>query len=307
MAQITASLVKELREKTGAGMMDCKKALGQTDGDLQKAIDFLREKGLAQAAKKADRVAAEGLVAVASGGNKAVAIELNSETDFVARNDQFQELAAGIAKAALTTDGEVESVRNADFGGKTVAESVTDAVAKIGENINLRRSAALEVQEGVVASYVHNKVVEGAGKIGVLVALKSSAADKDALNAIGKQIAMHVAAAKPEAVRRADVNSDSIDKERAIYAAQLKEEGKPEQIIPKIVEGKIEKFYSQVVLPEQVFVIDGKATVTEFLAEKGKELGADIEIQDFVSFVLGEGIEKREENFAEEVAKAANV
>lgn len=300
---ISASAVKELREKSGAGMLDCKKALEENGGDIETAMEWLRKKGIASAEKKSGRAAAEGLVsiAVSADNKKAAIVELNSETDFVAKNEEFQAAATQISKNALETDGSLESVL--DFAcptaGKKVSEAVTDLVAKIGENINLRRSDSLSSENGIVASYIHSAAAPGLGKIGVLVALEG--ADEAKLLEVGKQVAMHVAAAKPEALSRDEVPSDKIEKEKEIFAEQAKAEGKPENIIEKMVEGRINKFYGEIVLPEQVFVIDGKAKVSEFLAQQG----ADIKITGFKLFILGEGVEKKEENFAAEVAAAA--
>jgi len=302
---ITASLVKELREKSGAGMMDCKKALNETNGDLEAAIDFLRTKGLASAAKKAGRTAAEGLVAIASNTNKVALIELNSETDFVARNDEFQALATNIANTTLSTNGNVEEVRAAQLNNKSVSENITDLIGTIGENMTLRRTSLIQEDAGVVATYIHNKTTDNSGQIGVAVALKSDG-DKSAIETIGKQIAMHIAAAKPVALTRDGVDSEIIEKEKQIFIEQAREQGKPDNIIEKMVEGRIRKYYGEIVLTEQVFVIDGKATITEWLAEQAKQLGTEIEITDYAMLILGEGIEKEEEDFAAEVAKVAN-
>lgn len=303
---ISASQIKELRETSGAGMMDCKKALVETDGNIEEAMDWLRTKGLAKAAKKAGRTAAEGLVAIAQDGNKAAIIELNSETDFVARNDQFQNIAEHTAQTALSTDGNVEAVKSADYptGGKNVADTITEAVATIGENMNLRRSKLVSVENGVISTYVHNAVKPNLGKIGVIVALNSDKQDEK-ISALGKQIAMHVAAAKPEALTREDVDASSLERERAVYKEQAMASGKPENIAEKMVEGRIRKFYEEVVLPEQTFVIDGKSKVSEVIDEVAKETGATISLADYALFVLGEGIEKEEDDFAAEVAKAA--
>lgn len=303
---VTAAQVKELRETTGAGMMDCKKALGETNGDMEAAIDWLRTKGLASAAKKSGRTASEGLVGVASEGTKAAVVELNSETDFVARNEQFQGIVAQVAKNALAVDGDVEALKNhaCPVAGKKVSDALTDAIATIGENMNLRRSAALSVNDGVVATYIHNATAPNMGKIGVLVALESSA-DKAELDAFGKQIAMHVAAAAPVAMKREDVSQDLIDREREVFKEQAIASGKPAEIAEKMVEGRLRKYFEEIVLPEQVFVIDGKAKVSEIVDAKAKELGAEIKLVDFVRFELGEGIEKEVDDFAAEVAKAA--
>jgi len=300
---ITAAMVKELREKSGAGMMDCKTALTETSGDMEAAIDWLRTKGLAKAAKKAGRVAAEGLVGVAADGNKAAVIELNSETDFVARNEGFQELVTKIAQAALATDGSVEAVAAADLGGKPVSDAITDAIATIGENMTLRRSAALSAGEGIVSTYVHGAVTEGLGKIGVLVALESSG-DKDKLNALGRQIAMHVAATSPLALNTAELDLAVVEREKAVFSEQARESGKPENIIEKMVEGRLRKFYEEVTLEKQAFVINPDQTVEQAVEALAKELGTGVKLSGFVRFALGEGIEKEEQDFAAEVAAA---
>lgn len=304
---ISASQVKELREKSGAGMMDCKKALMETNGDMEAAIDWLRAKGIAKADKKSGRTAAEGLVGVASSGNKAVVVEINSETDFVARNDAFQDLVRGVADVALGTDGTVEAVSAATYPatGKSVADSVTDAVATIGENMNLRRSALLSVDEGVVASYVHNAVADGLGKLGVLVAVKSTG-NADALAAIGKQVAMHVAATNPLAVTSADVDATVADRERSIFIEQARESGKPDNIIEKMVEGRMRKFFEEVALMSQSFVVNPDQTVEAAIKEAEAAAGAPITVTGFVRFQLGEGVDKEESDFAAEVAAAAN-
>ncbi len=301
---ISAAQVKELRDQTGAGMMDCKAALTETNGDVEAAIDWLRTKGLSKAAKKADRVAAEGLIGVATGNSKAVMVEVNSETDFVARNADFQALVAGIAEAALTTDGTVDAINAATMpGGKgTVEEALKNAIATIGENMTLRRSAEIAVSPGVVASYVHNAVAPNLGKIGVLVGIQSSG-DAEKLSSLGKQVAMHVAAASPLAVREDEVDPVVVARERAIFSEQARESGKPEAIIEKMVEGRIRKFHQEVVLLSQAFVVDTEKTVAEAL--KASEDGAPINVTEFVVFRLGEGVEKQESDFAAEVAAAA--
>ena len=305
MAEITASLVKELREKTGAGMMDCKKALSETGGNLEDAVDWLRKKGLAAAAKKAGRVASEGLVAVATAGTAGAVVEVNSETDFVARNDKFQTFASQLAELALRTDGDVETLRQSEFpgSGRTVADELPALVATIGENINLRRSARLEVGDGVVASYVHNSLAPNLGKIGVLVALES-AGDKAKLEQFGRQLAMHVAAARPEAVNVDDVDASALDRERNVLADQARASGKPEDIIAKMVDGRLRKYYEEVVLLEQTYVIDGESKVRKAVEALAKEIGATVTVKSFVRFTLGEGIEKDEGDFAAEVAAA---
>ncbi|MCI5049010.1 MAG: translation elongation factor Ts [Rickettsiales bacterium] len=305
---ISPAAIKELREKTGAGMMDCKKALTEANGDLEAAIDWLRKKGLASAAKKSGRVAAEGLVATSSSDDltKAALIELNSETDFVARNEQFQELASVIAGYALDVDGDIEALKTFECkkANKPVNDVVTEAVASIGENIQLRRSAALSVANGVVATYIHNAVSPNLGKIGVLVALESTG-DKAKLEQFGKQIAMHIAAARPEALTRDGVSTEKLDREREVLKDQAIASGKPAEIAEKMVEGRIRKYYEEVVLLEQIYVIDGKAKVQEAIDAFAKELGSDVKITAYEHFKLGDGIEKEEDNFAEEVAKAA--
>lgn len=298
---VSALLVKELREKTGAGMMDCKKALSETNGDFEKAIDWIRAKGLASAAKKADRIAAEGLVAAKIEGSIGAVIEVNSETDFVARNEQFQNLVRDISSLAIKHK-DTESLKAATMqNGKTVSETIVDSIATIGENISLRRVAALEVTDGVVVSYVHNSVVEGLGKIAVIVALESTG-NKEKLTTFGKQIAMHIAAAKPQSLTAAEIDQALIEKEREIFFEQSRASGKPDEIIAKMVDGRIRKFLEEVVLMDQVFVIDGKLRISEVVANYSKEIGAPIAIKAFVRYELGEGIEQQISNFAEEVA-----
>ncbi len=293
---ITAQMVKELREKTGVGMMDCKAALKETDGDMEGAVDWLRAKGLAKAAKKAGRVAAEGLIAVAGSGDSAAMVELNSETDFVSRNDQFQALVRRVADAALTTDGTTESVLSAAIeGGSTVEAAVTDAVATIGENMNLRRAAKLAVDDGVVASYVHAAVSPGLGKIGVIVGLSSSG-DKEKLSALGRQIAMHIAAASPLAVDADGIDAETVKRERAVFAEQARESGKPDNIIEKMVDGRMRKFYEESVLLKQAFIMDTERSVEAVLKDSAKDVGAPVSVTEFVAFRLGEGIEKPAED-----------
>jgi elongation factor Ts len=298
---ISASMVKELRDKTGAGMMDCKKALAETNGDVEAAIDFLRAKGIAKADKKADRTAADGLVGVAASGTKAAVVEVNAETDFVARNEGFQALVKGIANTALATDGAVEAITGVSLDGISVAETITKAIATIGENMNLRRAAVLEVENGAVASYVHNAVVEDLGKIGVLVALESTG-DADALRAIGRQVAMHIAATNPLAATREDMDPSLVEREKAIFVESARESGKPDNIIEKMVEGRIRKFYEENVLLSQTFVIDGENTVEQALKNAETSVGAPIVFKGFARFQLGDGIEKEEDDFAAEVA-----
>lgn len=300
---ITAAMVKELREKSGAGMMDCKTALTESGGDMEAAVDWLRTKGLAKAAKKAGRVAAEGLVGVAAEGNKAAVIELNSETDFVARNEGFQDLVKSVAGVAVTTDGSLDAVNAATIGGKSVADAITDAIATIGENMTLRRTAMLSVSEGVVATYVHGAVTDGLGKIGVLVALESSG-DKDKLNGLGRQIAMHVAATSPLALNTDELDPAVVEREKSVFSEQARESGKPENIIEKMVEGRLRKFYEEVTLVKQAFVIDPDKTVEQAVEAMAKDLGTPVKLTGFVRFALGEGIEKEEQDFAAEVAAA---
>lgn len=307
MAEITAALVKELREITGAGMMDCKKALTENGGNLEASVDWLRKKGLSAAAKKAGRVAAEGLVGIAADGTKGALIEVNSETDFVARNDQFQAFVAAVSKLALTT-GDIEAIKAAKFPGEslTVAEKLTQLVATIGENMNLRRMAALSVSKGVVATYMHNAAAPNMGKIGVLVGLESAAAP-DKLAALGKQLAMHVAAANPQSVTIDAVDPAQLERERAVLADQARASGKPEEIIGKMVEGRLRKYYEDVVLLEQLYAIDGESRVKQVIEKAAKELGAPIKIAGFIRMALGEGIQKEEKDFAAEVAAAAQL
>jgi elongation factor Ts len=302
MAEITASLVKELREKTGAGMMDCKRALGETAGDIEGAVDWLRKKGLAAAAKKAGRTAAEGLVGVATAGTAGAVVEVNSETDFVARNDAFQNLVRQIAGIALAK-GDIDAVKAAPFPGtgRSVAEELTHLVATIGENMNLRRVRRLDVAKGTVVSYVHNALTAGLGKIGVLVALESIA-DTDRLMALGRQLAMHVAAANPQFLAVADVDAASLERERDILREQAKASGKADAIIDKMVEGRLRKYYEEVVLLEQIFVVDGESRVAKIVEAAAKDAGTPIKITGFARFALGEGIDKGSSDFAAEVA-----
>lgn len=299
MAEVTAKMVKDLRDMTGAGMMDCKAALAETNGDMEAAVDWLRKKGLAKAAKKSGRAASQGLVAAAADksgpGAKAVLVEVNSETDFVARNATFQRMVADIAKTALATRGDVESIRAAAYpgAGKTVEQQIQEMVGSIGENMSLRRSAALSVEEGAIASYIHGAVTDGAGKIGVLVALKSKG-DKSKLEALGKQIAMHVAAARPLAGKVSELDPALVKRERDILSDQARSSGKPVEIIEKMVDGRIRKFYEESVLLEQVFVIDGETKVAKVIENAAKDVGAPVEFAGFVRLELGEGVEKGE-------------
>jgi len=305
MAEITAAIVKELRDRTGAGMMDCKKALAETNGDMEAAVDWLRTKGLAAAAKKAGRQAAEGLVGVAVAGTRGAAVEVNSETDFVAKNDQFQAFVKAVAEIALKAGADVEAIAAAPHPeGGTVAEKLTGNIATIGENQALRRAATVEVGEGAVVSYVHNAAAPGLGKIGVLVALES-AAPADRLEALGKQLAMHIAAANPQALTADGLDAGLIERERAIATEKAAESGKPANIVEKMVEGSIAKFRKENALLSQLFVMDNKTPVQDVVAAAAKEAGTAIVLKDYVRFQLGEGIEKKESDFAAEVAAAA--
>jgi len=307
MANITAAMVKELRETSGAGMLDCKKALVESDGNLEAAIDWLRQKGLSKAAKKSSRVAAEGLVAYAVDGTKGAVIELNSETDFVSRNESFQKVVGDIAGLSLGTSGDLDALLAADYPGtgRSVADEVTHQVATIGENMNLRRTATLEVSDGVVAGYMHNAVTPSMGKIAVLVALESTG-DKDKLGALAKQIAMHVAATNPASNTVDDLDPALLEREKNVLTEQARESGKPDNIIEKMIVGRIQKYYEEVVLNEQVFVIDGENRVKQVVANLAKELGADVSLKGFVRYQLGDGIEKEEGDFAAEVAAAVS-
>ena len=303
MPEVTATLVKELRDKTGAGMMDCKRALGETAGDIEEAVDWLRKKGLAAAAKKAGRVAAEGLVGVATRGLAGAVVEVNSETDFVARNELFQAFVRTVAGLAVGGDGEVETLRAAPYlgTGRSVSEELNELIGRIGENLVLRRAARLAVGEGHVASYVHNSLTAGLGKIGVLVALES-AAGADALAALGRQLAMHVAAANPLSLDIASVPAAALDRERAILREQAAGSGKSEAIVEKMVEGRLRKYYEESVLLEQIFVIDGESRVSKVVEAAAKAAGAPIRVAGFVRMQLGEGIDKPTTDLAAEVA-----
>jgi elongation factor Ts len=302
MAEITAALVKELREASGAGMMDCKKALAENNGDVEASIDWLRKKGLAAAAKKAGRVAAEGLVGAVADGTAGALVEVNSETDFVARNEQFQGFVSAVTRLALA-NGDVEALKSAKYpdGGVMVTEKLTNLVATIGENMNLRRAVRLSVPNGVVASYVHNAAAPGMGKIGVLVALESTG-DTAKLQALGKQIAMHVAAANPQSLSIDQVDPAMLERERSVLAEQARASGKAEEIIGKMVEGRLRKYYEDVVLLEQLYVIDGESRVKQVVEKAAKEIGAPVKLAAFARMALGEGIEKEEKDFASEVA-----
>jgi elongation factor Ts len=305
---VTAQQVKELREATGVGMMDCKKALEETAGDMEAAVDWLRTRGLAKAAKKAGRIAAEGLVGVSIEGTKAAIVEVNSETDFVARNEQFQAIVGNVAKLATDAGGNTAKLAEMPFPGtgRSVAAELTDAIAKIGENMNLRRSAVVEVKDGVIGSYVHNSVKPGMGKLGVIVGLESTG-NKDALLALGKQLAMHIANTNPLSVSPEDIDPAVVAKEREIFAEQAKESGKPAEVIEKMVEGRVRKFYEEQTLLAQTFVIDGESKVKDVVAKAEKDAGAPIKVTKFVRYSLGEGIEKAETDFAAEVAATSGV
>jgi elongation factor Ts len=304
--EITAAKVKELRDLTGVGMMDCKKALQETNGDMEAAVDWLRTRGLAKAAKKAGRVAAEGLVGVAIDGTRGAIVEVNSETDFVARNEQFQTIVGNIAKLALEADGDVARLSEMPYpgSGRSVSGELTDAIATIGENMNLRRTASISVSDGVIGNYVHNTVKPGLGKLGIIVGLESTG-NKDALAALGKQIAMHIANTNPLSVSPEDLDPTVVARERAVFTEQAKESGKPAEIIEKMVEGRVRKFYEEVTLLAQTFVIDGETKISDVLKNAENEVGASIKLTAFVRYALGEGIEKEETDFAAEVAAAA--
>jgi elongation factor Ts len=305
MAEITAASVKELRERTGAGMMDCKKALAETNGEMEAAIDWLRAKGLSAAAKKAGRTAAEGLVGAVVEGTRGALVEVNSETDFVAKNELFQDFVRNVAKLVLAKGTDIEALSSAQYpGGGTVQEKLADNIAKIGENQSLRRAAVLDVREGAVVSYVHNQVTPGLGKIGVLVALES-AAPADTLNELGRQIAQHVAAAHPQALDAESLEPAVVDRERSIAMEKARESGKPDNIIEKMVEGGLAKFRKENALLTQLFVRDNKTPVADVVAAAAKGAGTAIKLTGFVRFQLGEGIEKQQSDFAAEVAAAA--
>jgi elongation factor Ts len=305
---ITAAMVKTLRDRTGAGMMDCKQALIENSGDMEAAVDWLRKKGLAKAAKKAGRVAAEGLIGLAVRGSTGAVVEVNSETDFVARNAQFQDMVREITRLALDARGDLERLLAMPYPGKTlpVGDHVKEMVATIGENMTVRRTAVVTTEKGIVADYIHNRIAEGVGKMGVLVALESPG-DQAKLAEFGRQLAMHIAAANPLAITPDALDPALVEKERAIYLEQAKASGKPQNIIEKMVEGRLRKeFFQQVVLLNQVFVVDGKATVEEALRAAEKTVGAPIRVTQFVRFALGEGIDRKEEDFAAEVAAAVS-
>lgn len=304
MAEITAAMVKELREKTGAGMMDCKAALNETKGDMEAAVDWLRKKGLAKAAKKAGRVAAEGLIGIAIAGTKGVVVEVNAETDFVARNEQFQGLVKLIADVALSAGTEIDKINAAKAGSMTVAEALSASIATIGENMTLRRAAGVSVVKGAIGSYVHNSVSDGLGKIGVLVALESTGNAAE-LTALGRLLAMHVAAANPQAVEAAGLDPMVVRREKDVLADKYRQQGKPENVIEKIVESGLKTFYKEVCLLEQAYIHEPDKSVAQALKAAEGKVGAPVKIAGFVRFALGEGIEKQESDFAAEVAAAA--
>lgn len=304
MSQITASMVKELREKTGAGMMDAKKALTENNGDMDSALDWLRTKGLAKAAKKSGRTAAEGLVAIAGSDTAGAVVEMNSETDFVARNEEFQSFVKNIAQIALDVENEQELVQR-DMDGKSVQDSLTDLIAKIGENMSIRRSARLSVSEGFVAQYMHNALSDNLGSIGVLVALESKAS-ADVLQTLGKQLAMHIAATNPQFLDKESVDEQTIEREKAVLKEQAIASGKPPEIAEKMVDGRMRKYFEEICLIEQTFVIDGENKVSEVIANAAKDAGEDIKLTGYIRYQLGEGIEKEETDFAKEVAEAVN-
>jgi elongation factor Ts len=307
MTEITAAAVKELRERTGAGMMDCKKALVEAQGDMESAVDWLRKKGLAAAAKKSSRVAAEGLIAVSLSGTKAAIVEVNAETDFVARNDHFQSLTKKISDVALKCQGDVNAIKNTALeDGKTVQESLTNLIAVIGENMNLRRSAYISIPSGVVTSYIHNAISPGMGRVGVLVALESTSDNHEALEKTAKSIAMHIAASHPQALSVESLDPAVIERERAIFKEQAIASGKPAEFADKMVEGRLRKFYEESILLEQIYLIDDtKRRVAQVVEDLGKTLGVSVRLVQFIHFKLGDGIEKQETDFASEVAQMA--
>ena len=304
MTIITANMVKELRDKTGAGMMDCKAALSESSGDLETAVDWLRKKGLAKAAKKAGRVAADGLIGVALKANKGVVVEVNSETDFVARNDLFQGLVKMIADVALDVGADVDKILAARIGDRTAADAIAETIAKVGENMTLRRATGLSVGKGAIASYVHNSVTDGLGKIGVIVALESSG-KTDELKAFGRMVAMHVASANPQAVDASGLDAATIERERIVLAEKFKAQGKPANVIEKIVESGLKTFYKEVCLLDQAFIFDDKKSVAQAMKESEAKAAAPIRIAGFVRYALGEGIDRPSGDFGGEVAALA--
>lgn len=310
MTVITAELVRDLREKTGAGMMDCKKALTEVNGDFEAAVDFLRKKGLSAAAKKSDRVSAQGLTAIVVDGDSGVVVEVNSETDFVALNDKFQSLVNKVANAALNVDN-IDALRSAILStGKSVADEVVEHIATIGENLNVRRMQKISVDNGVIGSYIHNTIVPGMGKISVCVALEcadKSDATVDILNDMAKKLAMHIAAAKPVALHTGEVDPKLVERERQIFIDQSRASGKPDNIIEKMVDGRIRKFYEEIVLMEQTFVMDNKTKISEVIENLSKQIGSPVTLKSFVRFELGDGIEVAQTDFAAEVASISGV
>ncbi|HTQ12418.1 MAG TPA: translation elongation factor Ts [Rhizomicrobium sp.] len=306
MSNVTASMVKDLRDKTGAGMMDCKAALAETNGDMEAAIDWLRKKGISRAAKKASRVAAEGLIGVAADATAAALVEVNAETDFVARNDEFKAFVKNAAALALSAEGNLEKLLQQNLGGSTVEATLKELIAKIGENMSVRRTIMMAVDPGVVGTYVHNASPDSPelGKIGVLVALKSSA-DKGKLSALARQLAMHVAAAAPIALTAEHIPADVLARERAIHAETAAQSGKPANVIEKMIEGRMRKYYEDVVLLQQTYVLDGETKIEKVLEKASKDFGAPVAIEGFVRFQVGEGIEKTNGDFADEVSKLA--
>ena len=305
MVEINTSLIKELREKSGAGILACKKALIETKGDVEVAMDYLRKKGLATATKKSDRTASEGLIGVASSRNEAVLIELNSETDFVARNEQFQNFLAQITDLALKDKIEtIDALKAASMDGKSVEAALTELIATIGENMTLRRIKLLTVNQGIIATYVHNAVAPNRGKIGVLVAIESSGS-VERLSTFGRQLAMHIAATNPEALDVASLSDEIVERERPVYVEKARQTGKSPEIVEKIVEGSLRRFYEQAVLMEQTFVVDGESKISSVLENIGKEVGSSVKIAGYVRYELGEGVEKNVDDFASEVAKMA--
>lgn len=304
MTNITANMVKELRDKTGAGMMDCKAALSESAGNLETAVDWLRKKGLAKAAKKAGRMAADGLIGVVLKANKGVVVEVNSETDFVARNDLFQGLVKMIANVALDVGADVDKILAARIGDRTIADAIAETIAKVGENMTLRRAAGLSVGKGAIASYVHNSVADGLGKIGVIVALESSG-KTDELKAFGRMVAMHVASANPQAVDASGLDAATIERERNVLAEKFKAQGKPANVIEKIVESGLKTFYKEVCLLDQAFIFDDKKSVAQAMKESEAKVAAPIRIAGFVRYALGEGIDRPSGDFGGEVAALA--
>jgi len=306
LAEITALLVKELREKTGAGMMDCKKALAENEGQLEAAVDWLRTKGLSAAAKKAGRVACEGLVGLAIDGNRGALIEINAETDFVARNDIFQAFVQTMARLVLDHGSDLEKLGDIAYPetGRKVSEQLTHMISTIGENIRFRRAVEISVDNGCLSSYIHNALASNVGKIGVIIAVKS-VGNVDKLGELGRQLAMHIAATKPQAILQTDLDPKVVERERTILADQARQSGKPEEIIDKMVDGRLRKFFEDVCLVDQTFVIDGETKVAMVIENASQEIGGEVKIDGFEFFVLGEGIEKKQEDFAAEVATVA--